>query len=340
MKQYVKRIQRITYIIAELKARRYPNAHSLAVYFRKYDIDHNIDCSVSEKTIKRDMKFIKDDLGAPLKYHAAFRGYYLEDDWELPYLHRTARDIFVLLMMAQLAGGVIPELYREDLKRIGENIYSFLDEGEHSLDLFEAVGVVHPLKSEVKPEIFQILIAAWERRRRLLVKFDDHRNPEVCAGCDSRLREITIEVHAFFIYEGIWYAKIINHTTAEVRNLPLHLIQEATPLDQYFIRSRDLLDGLKSQYNIFGYEEVENIIIKCDKRTAGWLAGKSWFPGQRMERQPNGEYYFYFDRAAKPELIWFIMQNGGHLELLEPHALRSEISSRAELLHRQHQNND
>ncbi len=98
------------------------------------------------------------------------------------------------------------------------------------------------------------------------------------------------------------------------------------------------LEGLKSQYNILGYEEVENIVVKCDERTAGWVAGKSWFPGQRMEKQANGEYYFYFARAAKPELIWFIMQNGGHLELLEPAELRGEIFGRAELLCRQHRN--
>ena len=59
---------RLLYIDRQIRTGAFPNAPDLA---RGYE--------VSERTIKRDVEWLRDFQGAPIAYSAKYRGYYYED---------------------------------------------------------------------------------------------------------------------------------------------------------------------------------------------------------------------------------------------------------------------
>lgn len=49
-----------------------------------------VDYEVSERTVARDIEYIRDCLSAPLEYDSDRRGYYYSNAWELPGLIKAA----------------------------------------------------------------------------------------------------------------------------------------------------------------------------------------------------------------------------------------------------------
>ena len=67
-------VSRILQIHEEISAGRYPTARTLAALLER-----------SERTIKRDLRFMRDQLGAPLVFDRARGGWrYCEPGWALP----------------------------------------------------------------------------------------------------------------------------------------------------------------------------------------------------------------------------------------------------------------
>ena len=64
----------------------YPNARTLAEGYE-----------VSDKTIKRDLEYLRDSLDAPVEYDTRKRGYYYSDPhYRFSIMHITERDLFAL----------------------------------------------------------------------------------------------------------------------------------------------------------------------------------------------------------------------------------------------------
>ena len=79
-----KQLLRMIRFIALLKANKYPNCTSFCKILQDADIYDNLNIICSSKTIYRDVKSLKDDFKAPIKFDASKNGYYLTDiSWEL-----------------------------------------------------------------------------------------------------------------------------------------------------------------------------------------------------------------------------------------------------------------
>ena len=74
---------RLMKFVAEMKKNNYPNAGSFAKLLREMDINENMDCACSSRTVLRDIEILQKEYHAPIAYDAVRRGYYLKNrDWE------------------------------------------------------------------------------------------------------------------------------------------------------------------------------------------------------------------------------------------------------------------
>ena len=71
-------IPRLTHFVAMLKENRYPNHPALVREMRMLDIAGAY--SITQKTLQRDVAFLRGDYGAPIAYDYQRRGYYLTGD--------------------------------------------------------------------------------------------------------------------------------------------------------------------------------------------------------------------------------------------------------------------
>lgn len=73
--------ERIQWIHKKITANCYPNASHLS---EQFDISH--------RQAQRDVEFLKKELGAPLKYNTAKKGYFYSEDFVLPLIVDTEND--------------------------------------------------------------------------------------------------------------------------------------------------------------------------------------------------------------------------------------------------------
>ena len=64
--------------LALLKTNKYPNCTSFCKMLRDADIYENINISCTPKTIYRDIKYLKEDFKAPIKFSASLMGIFLQ----------------------------------------------------------------------------------------------------------------------------------------------------------------------------------------------------------------------------------------------------------------------
>ena len=57
---------RLMKFVAELKKHNFPNAGSFAKMLRKIDVDENISCACSSRTVLRDIEVLEKEYNAPL----------------------------------------------------------------------------------------------------------------------------------------------------------------------------------------------------------------------------------------------------------------------------------
>lgn len=84
-------LERLSKIHAKIKSGCYPNTKQLA-----------FDNEVSVPTISRDIEFLRDRFGAPICYDATQRGYYYEEDFEMPLNMISSKDVMFLSLVKQL----------------------------------------------------------------------------------------------------------------------------------------------------------------------------------------------------------------------------------------------
>lgn len=70
---------RIQWLHEQIRAFRYPNAQRLCERF-----------SISHRQGQRDLRYLREELGAPLTYSAERRGFFYESDFSLPVYIKTA----------------------------------------------------------------------------------------------------------------------------------------------------------------------------------------------------------------------------------------------------------
>ena len=84
-------LERLSKIHAKIKSGCYPNTKQLA-----YDNE------VSIPTISRDIEFLRDRFGAPIEYDATQRGYFYEEEFEMPLNMISSKDVLFLSLVKQL----------------------------------------------------------------------------------------------------------------------------------------------------------------------------------------------------------------------------------------------
>jgi predicted DNA-binding transcriptional regulator YafY len=129
---------------------------------------------VSPATLKRDLDYLKDQLGAPIVYDRFLNGYKFGEEYrgqkhELPGLWFSERELYSLLMAHQLLSELDSEgVISRHLQPLLERIHLMLGTGEADAKaLLKRVKIISPAKRPVPTQFFEMVGEALLKRRRL-----------------------------------------------------------------------------------------------------------------------------------------------------------------------------
>lgn len=292
---------------------------------------------VSPATLKRDLQYLRDRLGAPIVYDAHDNGYRFEtagaglaarsaERHELPGLWFSADEIHALLTMHGVLGGL------DDSGVLARHLAPVLErlEGMLGADAAEAkeamrrIKVIGTARRRVASRFFERIGSALVQRRRMELRYfkRSDRSESVREVSPQRL------VH----YRNTWYLDAWCHTSDGLRRFALDAVRDAVALATKAknVALRDLEAALDSGYGIFAGDDrrLRWATLVFDPAAAQWVASEEWHPSQKTRTLPDGRYELQVPYSDPTELMMDILRHGDSVVVTGDKALQAAVRAR------------
>ncbi len=293
---------------------------------------------VSRATLKRDLEYLRDRLGAPIVWDRETGGYRYEKNgsdrggsdrggqFELPGLWFSAREIHALLTMRHLLanldrGGLLGPHVQPLMARLNSLMGSADDTAEEVRRRVRIIGVA---ARRLELAQFEKVGSALLRRKRLLLTYHARGNDQVTE------REVSPQrlVH----YRENWYLDAWCHLRKGLRAFSVDAIRDAVVLEK---PARDLPEKTLDQvlgagYGIFSGARVQWAKLRFTPQRARWVASEQWHPRQKGRFDDDGGYLLEIPFADDRELIMDILKYGADCAVLGPASLKDRVVAELE----------
>jgi predicted DNA-binding transcriptional regulator YafY len=289
---------------------------------------------VSPATLKRDLEYLRDQLGAPIEYDRDSNGYRFAaagaaarpaPKHELPGLWFSERELYSLLMAHQLLAGLDADgTLSRHLQPLLERIHELLGPGGDSdaQALMKRVKIVSALRRPVPPECFERMGEALLRRRRLHMRY--------LSRARGAVGEREVSPQRLVHYRNTWYLDAWCHRREQLLRFALDAVQEARVLD---VRCKDVaLRQVQAQmdggYGIFAGGTRRDALLRFSPQAAPWISREEWHPDQQGRLLADGSWELRLPYVDETELVMDLLRQGAQVQVLAPASLRNAVRQR------------
>ena len=220
---------------------------------------------VSPATLKRDLQYLRDRMGAPITYDHDDKGYRLDASGamasgaaktvqhELPGMWFSERELHALLTMHQLMSGLDDDgVLARHLQPMMDRLQGLLGaDANEARELVRRVKLIGTARRRVPSRHFELLGSALVQRKRVWLNYFK-RN-----GRTSSEREVSPQ--RLVNYRNTWYLDAWCHASDGLRRFALDAVIEARPLDT---RAKPV--ALKDIYETAGVRTTGHSALKQD----------------------------------------------------------------------------
>jgi predicted DNA-binding transcriptional regulator YafY len=303
---------RLMALDAEIRDGKYPNC-----------LTFSADWEVSQKTIQRDIDYLRYQLGAPIEYDREKKGfYYSNDTWFLPSLSVNEGDLFALLV-----GSKALEAYRgtpvaEHLHDVFGKLAGMLTD-RISLSpemVFTRFTFRGPPSRQIDRQIWTVLVRGLLHQRSVRVAYRSR-------GSKAATERIIDPYHAANL-AGEWYVIVWDHKSGKILQLAMAHIHEAKLLDNKFsiIENFDPEELLSKTFNRYVSDrDAKRIRLLFDKEAADWVLERQWHPEQKIKKRRNGDIELSFETPGVWEVFRWVLSWGPYVKVLAPSELKKWV---------------
>jgi predicted DNA-binding transcriptional regulator YafY len=284
---------------------------------------------VSRATLKRDLKYLREQLGTPIEYDTFERSYQVggsrkHTPQELPGLWVSESDLRSLLLAQRLLGEVDPSGgLAPDLGAFIRRVESMLAQGEGSHEWAGRIVFSSPGRRAVAaPVLNAVTTALMQRRRMRLGYFTRSRQAET-------LRDVSPQR---LVYQRTWYLDAWCHHAAGLRRFALDAVGTAALLEEaaVVISVNELERLLDGGYGAFAGEPNQWAVLAFSPEVAQWVGRELWHPMQRVRRLEDGRLELMLPYDKPTELLMDVLRYGAQVEVIGNPALRAAVVEAAE----------
>ncbi|MCA0242654.1 MAG: WYL domain-containing protein [Proteobacteria bacterium] len=290
---------------------------------------------VSPATLKRDLEYLRDRLGAPIEYDrdlnayrfgAAYRGH----KHELPGLWFDERELLSLLTAHELlseldGGGVISRHLQPLLARIHQMLGSSEADGAR---LLHRIRIVSPAKRPVAAPFFERVAESLLKRRRLRMRY-------LTRGRRER-SEREVSPQRLVHYRNTWYLDAWCHRRERLLRFALDAVEAAELLEQPALElaPAEVQAQMDAGYGIYagGSRDARHwALLRFDPQAALWASREQWHAEQQgrwLGAPGDSAYELRVPYVDDTELVMDILRQGPEVEVIEPPALRERVRRR------------
>jgi predicted DNA-binding transcriptional regulator YafY len=273
---------------------------------------------ISPAQFKRDLEYMRNRLGAPLTFDMGAGGYkYTSEEFNLPGLWFTEREVYSLLVMHSLLEQLQPGFVQEQLGPFRDRLRALLGKsGRGAQSILERIEVSAMPQRAVDPEQFQAICDGTLRRRKLRMRYYSRSRDAESDRVVSPQRVI--------YYRGNWYLDAWCHEKEAMRRFAVDAVRLASVLEE---PAMDVAPAAGEQgYGIFSGPAENTAVLLFDSEAARWVAEEEWHPQQRASTLPDGGLRLEVPYSNPREIIMDILRHGPHVEVVSPASLRSAVA--------------
>lgn len=317
MPKYKPQHSRMLFIDRKIREKGYPSRRSLAEEWE-----------VSDKTIQRDLDYMRFELNAPLEYSALQRGFfYTEEEYQLPAMNLRESDLFAIYLADKLLGQYEGTPVYDSLKSVFRKIEDSLPQkiAPHSTDEQSRFTVIPPFSTTIAPEVLATVFDCLRTSTQLEIEY---QNP---GGTPAQRR---IDPYHGVRFEGDWYVVGFCRLREEIRTFSLARIISAKKGSVRFSLPADFdfRQFTGSHFGVHWGKEAVEVRIRFTRRVAAYVRERQWRPSQRIEEQQDGALILSLTVNHLLELKRWILSWGADAQVLAPLSLVEELKNTAEQL--------
>ncbi len=318
MPENKKQMRRLVMLVAELKKNNYPNTKTFTEKLSKLERYENQNIACTEKTIQRDIKYLKDVHGAPIAYDPKNRGYYLRHHgWNFSWPEFEDRDMVAAVLGVKVAEAIFPNPLRGEARDAIDNLLAENNPDILDTAVIDALVVASGLEVSIAPRIFQAIFVAWSRRKSVKIWYRASSGVET-----TRL----VDPHVLAYRDSSWFIKAYCHLRGDLRTFAIHRIREAELAGTGFDVDIDLIRRV-SEEGIFDYKPIKNLEIECAAEIAPYVSERPLHSRQTREKLENGDIVLRIPSAYERDVISWILARAGKAKVLAPKKLREQIAA-------------
>ena len=305
------KLERIYWIDEQIRANRYPNAHTVQAHFELR----------STRIVYEDRKFMI-RLGAPIKRDKTRDGwYYTDSTYFLPAIMLTSEEITAFFLGEQLFSRYLGTPFETPLRLALDKIKQHLPEHVHYDAQKETAAFTFTGggRAIVDPELLLELNETIRSKHSIEMEY--------YSASSGQTNTRTVDPYHLHNIHGDWYLIAYCHTRREPRDFLTSRIKAHKRLPSTFqvVPDFSLNAYLETGFLAERATDPENIVIKFDEYQARWIRERQWHRSQQIEELPGGELILRLRVGGLGEVKRWVMGYGSHAEVLEPESLRREI---------------
>lgn len=272
---------------------------------------------VSPATLKRDLDYLRDRLGAPIEYDRFLNGYRFSNEYrgqkhELPGLWFSEPELYSLLATNQLLGDLGSDgLISRHLQPLLDRIHQLLGVGESDAKaLLMRVKIIGSARRSVSAQVFELIGEALLKRRRLRLRYLT-RGRGVASERDVSPQRL---VH----YRNTWYLDGWCHLRERLLRFAVDAIEDATDTgaDAKDMPLKQVETEMDGGYGIYAGVRTHWVTLMFSRQAAQWVRHEEWHPEQKGQVHADGRYQLAIPYSDPTELAMDILRHTGQVSIV------------------------
>lgn len=308
-------LERMLRIHQALQAGDFPNAGQLAR-----------ELEVANKTIHRDLGFMRDRLDLPIEYDGTRFGYHYTGEVNaFPTLHITEGELVALVVaekaLQQYRGTTFEKPLLSAIRKMEQSLPDTISVSLADID--RTISFRTRAEPILDLNIFDALAKAVANRRQLELLY---RKP---GQKESEARRV--DPYHLANINGEWYLFAFDHARKDLRTFVPARMQGVKQTGKTFPRPQgfSLEKRLRDSFGVHSGEGEYHVVLRFNARVADYIREKKWHESQQLRELKNGEVELRFQLSSLREIERWVLGWGGDAVVIKPKELDAAIRNAA-----------
>lgn len=284
------------------------------------------DWGVSQKTVQRDIDFLRDQCGAPIAYDRDRKGFFYEDkSWWLPSVALSEGELLGVLLASRVAEQYKGSPIAKQVETVFTKLADLLPDkvSVNPALLYTRFTFTTPPAKPIAEDVWAAIVRGLLAQRTVRVIYRPFEATKAKKDKESRINPYHIAN-----LQGEWYVFGVHQGHEDVRQFAMARIEKALLTDERFdmpsgFDPEKLLAGTFARYA--GDGKVQTVRLLFDKEVAGWITEREWHPKQRLRRRTTGEIELEFPAKGLFEVQRWVLSWGHWVKVLAPAELNASV---------------